>query len=102
MAIPLAHLEIRSLPSNGTLTLGGSTVLIGTTVTQAQLDAGDLVFTPVANANGAGYDSFQFRVNDGGLNSIDYTATFNVDPVNDLPTQFQSIHLPSMKALPRP
>ena len=38
-------------------------------ITRADIDAGNLKFIPVANASGIGYDSFQFSVNDGVLDS---------------------------------
>ena len=47
----------------------------------------NLVFRPVANANGSGYGSFTFSVNDGTVdNSSTYTMTVDVTAVNDAPT----------------
>ena len=49
--------------------------------------AGNLKFTPAANANGTGYDSFKFTVNDGTADSsASSTMTIDVTAVNDLPT----------------
>ena len=56
-------------------------------------DLGDLVFTPAANANGAGYASFNFKVRDDGgtanggvdLDPSANTLTFDVTSVNDAP-----------------
>ena len=46
-----------------------------------------LTFTPLANDNGAGYDSFEFTVNDGVADSsASSTMTIDVTAVNDLPT----------------
>ncbi|MCP3994408.1 MAG: hypothetical protein GY722_04985, partial [bacterium] len=52
----------------------------------AAIDAGYLIFTPAADASGAGYDSFDFTVNDGtGDSAGSYTMTINVTSVNDAP-----------------
>ena len=46
-----------------------------------------LTYTPPANANGAGYASFTFKVNDGTDDSaVASTMTINVTAVNDLPS----------------
>ena len=45
--------------------------------------APNLTFTPPANFNGTA--TFQFRVNDGRLNSATVTVTLNIAPVNDAP-----------------
>ena len=56
-------------------------------VTKTQLDDGDLVFTPVANANGTPYTTFTFQVSDGTLESAaTYTMTIDLEAVNDAPT----------------
>jgi len=44
---------------------------------------GSFTYTPDANYNGA--DSFTYKVNDGGLDSIIATVTLNIIPVNDAP-----------------
>jgi hypothetical protein len=49
-------------------------------------DISTLVFRPVADENGSGYDSFTFSVNDGTADSGTYTMTVDVTPVNDAPT----------------
>ena len=55
-------------------------------VTKTQLDDGELVFTPVANANGKPYTTFTFQVSDGTLESAaTYTMTIDVEAVNDAP-----------------
>ena len=60
---------------------------LGQVISQADIVAGNLKFTPLANANGAGYDSFQFTVNDGVADSsASSTMTIDVTAVNDLPT----------------
>ena len=86
-----SRVKITTLPVAGTLTLGGTPVAVGDFVTVANIP--NLVFTPVANANGSNYASFTFQVEDngstanGGLN-LDGTAntlTFNVTAINDAP-----------------
>ena len=59
----LMSVKVVTLPGAGSLALGAAPVtanqVIGTS------DLGRLVFTPVANAHGAGYASFTFKVSDG-------------------------------------
>ena len=58
-------------------------------VTKAQIDAGELVFVPTANGNGAGYGAFSFQVRDsnGGLDQAApyHQITIDVTAVNDAP-----------------
>ena len=62
-----AAVKITTLPGAGTLTLTGVAVTAGQFVSRRrhQLPA-TLKFTPAANANGAGYASFTFQVQDDG------------------------------------
>ncbi len=56
-------------------------------ILEADITAGNLTFTPVANENGAGYDSFDFRVHDGtAYSAVSNTMTVDVTGVNDPPT----------------
>ena len=88
----LASVRIVTLPAAGRLTLLGLAVSAGEAVTRADIDAGRLVFTPAANANGDSYASFTFRVGDGGEESESaYTMTVNVTAVNDPATGKPSI-----------
>jgi len=90
----LLSVTITTLPGAGTLRLSGTAVTVGQSVTAANLAAGNLVFTPVANANGPGYASFTFQVRDDGgtanggvnLDPSPNTLTFDVTPVNDAPS----------------
>jgi hypothetical protein len=90
----LAAVVISTLPTAGTLTLNGVAVRAGQTVSAAQLAAGQLVFAPAPNANGAGYASFTFQVQDdggtanGGIDTdhSPNTITVHVNPLNDPPT----------------
>src|SRR6185295_1214230 len=62
-------------------------------VSTADITAGNLKFTPVANANGAGYAAFTFQVQDDGgianggvdLDTVARTMTVDVTSVNDAP-----------------
>ena len=83
----LQGITVTTLASSGTLALNGSTVTVGQSISSDDIAAGALTFTPLANANGAGYDSFQFTVNDGVADSlVPSTLTIDVTAVNDLPT----------------
>jgi hypothetical protein len=84
----LSAVRIDSLPGPGSLVLFGSgAVTAGQVVTIADINAGNLRFTPAANANGAAYASFTFSVRDpGGLfDASPNTLTINVAAVNDAP-----------------
>ena len=90
----LASLKVGTLPGAGSLTVSGVAVAPGQFVSAASIAAGGLRFTPLANANGAGYASFGFQVQDnrgtanGGvdLDSVARTMTIDVTPVNHAPT----------------
>jgi hypothetical protein len=90
----LAGVKIAALPGAGALTNNGVAVSAGQVVSAADIAAGLLRFTPAANANGAGYASFTFQVQDDGgtanggvdLDPIARTMSVNVTPVNDAPT----------------
>jgi len=84
---------IDQLPASGELQLSGIPVQTNAFVSITDINAGELKFVPVENANGAGYAQFDFRViDDGGtvLGGLD-TATvankfsFDVINVNDAP-----------------
>ncbi|MEX2286745.1 MAG: tandem-95 repeat protein, partial [Planctomycetaceae bacterium] len=55
--------RIDTLPANGTLLLNGQALAAGATVTQAQIDAGALVFKPANDFQGS--TSFTFSTSDG-------------------------------------
>src|SRR4029077_16259147 len=65
----------------------------GASVSVADITGGLLKFTPAVNANGTGYASFTFQVQDNGgtanggvdLDPSPNTITVNVTPVNDAP-----------------
>ena len=82
----LASVKIIALPTAGTLILDGTAIASGAlpkTVATADLTASKLKYSPPANANGTGFASFTFKVNDGRADSPEYIMTINVTPVND-------------------
>ena len=93
----LASVKITELPAtgNGELKLNSTAITANNlpkTVTEAELDDGKLQYAPPANANGAAYASFKFRVNDGSGDSVaEYTMTIDVRAVNDPATGVPTI-----------
>jgi hypothetical protein len=83
----LFAVRITTLPGAGTLTDNGVAVTAGQFVSAVDIGAGLLVFAPSANANGAGYASFTFQVQDNGVGESDFTRalTIDVSAVNDAP-----------------
>ena len=81
-----AKIEISELESRGSLLINGNDVILNEEINKADIDAGNLVFVPLQNENGIGYDSFRFRVHDGTVYSKNsYTMIVNVDSENDQP-----------------
>ena len=93
----LASVKITGLPAadRGTLTLDGTAINsadLPKTITKAELDDGKLKYTPPVDANGTGYASFKFKVNDGSADSTDaHTMTISVTAVNDPATGMPAI-----------
>jgi len=82
----LQAVQVTSLPGVGLLALNGVAVTLNQSITIANINAGNLKFTPSSNGNGVGYASFQFKVSDGQVYSNSaYTLSVNVSPVNDAP-----------------
>jgi VCBS repeat-containing protein len=82
----LAQIQITSLESAGSLQLSGADVTLGQVISEAEITAGNLTFTPAPSENGIPYDSFEFRVHDGTAYSASaYTMTVDVTPTNDPP-----------------
>ncbi len=69
------HVELTTLPANGTLLLNGVPVSAGDEIPVADITSGLLTFVPAPNANGANYASFQFVVCDDSAPSL-FTETF--------------------------
>ena len=68
-----------SLESAGTLTLNGSAVTLNQVISKADIDSGLLTFAPATDANGTGYDSFDFEVHDGTeYSASSYSMTVDV------------------------
>jgi Ca2+-binding RTX toxin-like protein len=83
----LQSVTLTSVPTAGSLQLNGLAVTANQVVSVAEINAGHLIFTPAANANGLGYASFGFKVSDGtALSASAYTLTAHVTAVNDAPT----------------
>ncbi|SJZ58793.1 Cadherin-like, partial [Oceanospirillum multiglobuliferum] len=83
----LSTMKITALPALGSLSLDGNAISLNAEITKTQLDAGQLKYTPVANANGSNYSSFTFQVSDGKAYATNSnTLTLSVTPVNDNPT----------------
>ena len=93
----LSSVKITSLPGSGkgSLELDGTAIASGDlpkTVTKAELDDDDLVYSPPANASGDDYTTFKFKVNDGDDDSTaEYTMTIDVEAVNDAPVVANAI-----------
>jgi hypothetical protein len=90
----LAALRISILPTGGDffLDVDGSGALDGseTPIIVNQVisvtNLGQLVFRPVADANGNDYASFGFQVGDGANFSSIYTMAMNITAINDAPS----------------
>ena len=83
----LVSVKITTLETMGALALDGTDVEPDDVIPVDDIDAGDLTFTPAANANGTAYATFGFSVNDGEDDSAStYTMTVDVTAVNDAPT----------------
>lgn len=91
----LSSVRIDTLPGAGTLFVdangnnvvdGGEAVSASDVISLADITAGRLKFLNATDANGAGYTSFTFTVNDG-IDFADATSTMTIDvtPQNDSP-----------------
>ncbi len=88
-----AAITITTLPTNGTLSLANAPVTIGQTVSIADINNGDLIFTPELNESGTNYDSLDFQVHDnggtanGGIDKdpVENTLAIHVKNTNDAP-----------------
>jgi VCBS repeat-containing protein len=80
----LNSIEVKSLPTKGTLTLSGSAVTQNQKIIASQIS--NLVYTPIANDAGNDYSSFTFTVNDGEIDSAStYSMNIDVTGQNDPP-----------------
>jgi Ca2+-binding RTX toxin-like protein len=82
----LSAIKITQLETAGSLKLDGFEVVLNQVLLASDIAAGKLTFAPEANANGAGYASFDFEVSDGTAYSASaYTMTIDVTPVSEAP-----------------
>ena len=80
-----SNVTIKTLPGAGALTVNGGAARKNQTVSKTDIGKGRLVFTPVANAHGNAYASFDFTTYNGSVTSDTATMTVNVRAVNDDP-----------------
>ena len=79
----LVSVKITGVETAGALKFSGTDVSVNDVIAVASIP--NLTFEPAADGNGAPYDSFTFKVNDGEDDSVaDYTMTINVDSVPDV------------------
>ena len=91
----LQAISITALPTKGALKLNGASVSVNQSISVADIVAGKLAFTPVADANGAAYAKVGFKVSDGKyLSTSAYNLTVNVTAVNDAPTVAKPVTTP--------
>ncbi|MDJ0786718.1 MAG: Ig-like domain-containing protein [Myxococcota bacterium] len=87
-------IQLAGLVGAGTLTNGGVVLTGVELIDAADIAAGDLVFTPVPDANGAAHGGFSFQVQDSGgtanggvdLDPVARLMTVDVTSVNDEPS----------------
>ncbi|MBN1766371.1 MAG: DUF4347 domain-containing protein, partial [Sedimentisphaerales bacterium] len=82
-ADPMDHVQIMTLETVGSLELSGVPVTQGQQITKADIDAGNLKFVPVSDANGNDYDTFEFRVSDGYEYSTTASTTVKINSTFD-------------------
>ncbi|MYD65996.1 MAG: hypothetical protein F4X26_08495, partial [Chloroflexi bacterium] len=76
---PLASVRIKAVETDGDLELDGAGVAVDQVIQRADIDAGDLIFTPHAGESGDPYATFRFMVGDGTAESVSvYTMTVDV------------------------
>jgi len=86
-------ITVKSIPADGVLTHNGQAVNGSNWIAANSIAAGNLVYTPDSNRNGAGIASWDFAVSDNGgiinggtdQSPSDNTITIDVTPVNDAP-----------------
>jgi len=91
-----AAVTITSVPAAGSLELTGSSILPGTVVSAADIDSGNLQYTPPEDYAGTGNSGLSFAVHDSGNNVgdgeyIDQSSnfiTFDILATNDEPELF--------------
>jgi len=82
----LKSVSMTALPTKGSLKLSGVTVIVDQSISVADIGAGNLSFTPQADANGKAHATVEFKVSDGkDLSASSYNLTIDVSAVNDAP-----------------
>ncbi|VVB60525.1 Uncharacterised protein [uncultured archaeon] len=82
----LEKIKITQLETKGSLELSGVDVTLDQEISRADIDAGNLKYTPALNENGVTYTNFKFMVSDGiDYSTVAYTMTIDVTDVNDAP-----------------
>ena len=75
----LSSVRVIAPPGRGVLRVSGEAVTRNATITKAQIDARELVYTPVSFTSGDPYTTFTFKVSDGEDESTaTYTMTIDV------------------------
>ena len=91
----LTHATIVTRPYAGRLSLDGTAVTAGQSVSKTRIVQGDLVFTPGGNQHGTPYSGFTFKLTDGTAASVASATThlmgIDVTSVNDAPKGKPSI-----------
>ncbi|WP_194943061.1 S-layer family protein [Limnohabitans sp. 2KL-27] len=80
-----AGVQITSLPAQGVLRLNGVAVVAPQAIGIDQIIAGNLIYTPVANADTDQTFSFKVQDSQGQFSLSEYTLTLDLIPVNDAP-----------------
>lgn len=80
-----AGVQITSLPAQGVLRLNGVAVVASQAIGIDQIMAGNLIYTPVANADTDQTFSFKVQDSQGQFSLSEYTLTLDLIPVNDAP-----------------
>ncbi|MCO7233574.1 MULTISPECIES: VCBS domain-containing protein, partial [unclassified Cobetia] len=92
---------IKSLPENGTLTVNGKVLRVGSSFTQADIDSGALSYEH--DGGEIHSDAFTFTVSDGPLTTDVATFSIDITPLDDSPeitaTQPEDRLIPASTAL---
>ena len=81
----LAFVIILNPAVNGVIKLNGVPITADQQVTLADIQAGKLVYQPNKGVSGQGIDFFQYRVNDGTVDSFDiYGITFDITATHEI------------------
>ncbi|KJF92924.1 hypothetical protein UB34_20115, partial [Photobacterium leiognathi] len=82
----LASITVTQLPNFGELQLNNVTInAVPQQISETALRNGDFSYHFNGDINGSPYTTFNFTVSDGLANSVGYTATLNITPVDDNP-----------------